>query len=130
MLTIVDGLGNIGAILQAVGVLAVFLIAVALLILAVRRKNTDQALKEYKDLAAARLETINYERGEKEVAQKELASLQQHLGECEKLRNEFAANNLRLNARLGSYEQCINSLEAALGRPQTNFDHPFKDHRQ
>jgi septal ring factor EnvC (AmiA/AmiB activator) len=122
-----DVLQTTGSILQVLGVLVVILIAVALLVLSIKRKAADQALKEWEQLAAARLETINQERSEKETAQKELARLSQHLGECERLRNDFAANNLRLNARLSSYERCINSLERALSRTVTNFDDPFRD---
>ena len=129
MLTIIQAWENVGVVLQVVGVLAVTMIAVSVLILAIKRKTTDQALTEWQNLATARLETINQERGEKEQLRRELTSLQEHLGECEKLRNDFASHNLRLNARLSSYEKCINSLERALDRPQTNFDDPFKDVR-
>lgn len=129
MLTIIQAWENVGVVLQVVGVLAVFIIGSALLILAIKRKASGQALSEWQNLAAARLETINQERGEKEHLRRELTSLQEHLGECERLRNDFAAHNLRLNARLTSYEKCINSLERALNRPQTNFDDPFKDAR-
>lgn len=129
MLTIIQAWENVGVVLQVVGVLAVTMIAVSVLILAIKRKTTDQALTEWQNLATARLETIHQERGEKEQLRRELTSLQKHLGECEKLRNDFASHNLRLNARLSSYEKCINSLERALDRPQTNFDDPFKDVR-
>jgi septal ring factor EnvC (AmiA/AmiB activator) len=122
-----DVLQTTGSILQVLGVLVVILTSIALLVLAVKRKAADQALKEWQQLAVARLETINQERSEKEQVQKELAQLSHHLGECERLRNDFAANNLRLNARLSSYERCINSLESALHRPLTNFDDPFRD---
>jgi septal ring factor EnvC (AmiA/AmiB activator) len=121
--------GTLQSILAVLGAVTIFILAVAGLILAIKRKASEQALEEWQTLAAARLETIHQERNEKEHAQRELSTIQTHLGECERLRNDFAAHNLRLNARLTNYERCINRLERDLGRQPTNFDDPFKDSR-
>jgi septal ring factor EnvC (AmiA/AmiB activator) len=121
--------GTLQSILAVIGSLAAFLGATALLVLAIKRKAGEQVIKELQDLSAARLETIHQERNEKESALRELSTIQTHLGECERLRNDFATHNLRLNARLTNYERCINRLERDLGRQPTNFDDPFKDSR-
>src|SRR5690349_24796142 len=96
--------GTLQSILAVMGAVTIFILAIAGLILAIKRKAGEQVIKELQDLSAARLETIHQERNEKEHAQRELGTMQTHLGECERLRNDFAAHNLRLNARLTNYE--------------------------
>ena len=118
--------GTAGSVLQIIGVVAVALMAVAAMVIAVKRRVTTQALEDYKNLAASRLELYTQERTAKEHALTEIVSMSAHLSDCEKRCNDITKDNLRLNARMRSAEDCINSLERALNRPETDFDDPFK----
>jgi septal ring factor EnvC (AmiA/AmiB activator) len=121
--------GIVQAVVYLLGVLTVLLIASSLLVLAVKRKFNEQTIKELQNLSAARLERINQVTDENSHLQRTLESVREHVDECDRKLNDFAANNLRLNARLVSYEKCINALESINGRPLTNFDDPFRDRK-
>src|SRR6266851_8355409 len=84
----------------------------------------EQATGTWRELAEGRLGRIADLEAEKEGLQQQVQSLRGHLTDCEKLRDEFALFNLRLQAKNRNYEKCINRLEKELNLQETNFEDP------
>ena len=83
-----------------------------------------ESIETWKGLAASRLAALQEAREENKLLQDEVNELKTDLGECEKLRNDFALFNLRLQAKNANYEKCIHRLEDKLNLPLTKFDDP------
>lgn len=86
--------------------------------------RTADAITTWKELAEARWSAIKGMQDEKLDLERHVTRLESELGDCEKLRNDFAVFNLRLQAKNAHYEKCINRLEERSNLPLTNFDDP------
>lgn len=107
-------------ILIVLGVLAVIAIAAGVVWYQFRKGGTEAA-----DKAIANWKSLYESEEEKNTKlTKQVEEYKQAHDECEKLRNEFAQHNLRLQARCANYERCINRLELRLDLEPTNFDDP------
>ena len=130
---------DLDGFIKGLGLASGFLLLLAALVSIVRYywKREDKTdgkslLQEWQERAAVRAEKIDdLEASLRTVKQEnsELTAanvlLRREVENCERRRNEEAQQVLRLNARLQSYERCINKLEERLGMQPTNFDEPF-----
>lgn len=80
------------------------------------------ALTEVSNLANTRKEQIEQLEKDKARLMKEKGEVTEKLNTTESLLNDCARQNLRLHARIGKMEQCINNLERELGWTPTPFD--------
>ena len=84
-------------------------------------KAGQSAVANWKEMALS--EEARRKRLEVEIAKMEL-----DLEECAKYRDEFATHVVRAVAREKQYRECIDGLEAALGRDKTEWE-PLPDVR-
>jgi hypothetical protein len=54
----------------------------------------------------------------------EKAAMEAELQECTEFRDEFALHVVRAAAREKKYQECINELQEAMGKPKTKWDDP------
>lgn len=107
-------------LVPGLAVVAILALIVAYFWVTFRRNSDDakdKALKDWKDLAEARL-------AKNKDLEAENKTLKEELKDCAQLRDDFAQHVLRANARELLYQRCINNLEIRLKMEPTNFDDP------
>jgi hypothetical protein len=95
-----------------------------------RRLDSSEALTDWKEIAEARGTKLKDGDVEKINLAAELKRTKEELDACEKLRDDWAQHNLRLQAREVRYQAAINRLERQAGIPETDFNDPTRREMQ
>jgi septal ring factor EnvC (AmiA/AmiB activator) len=91
-----------------------------------QRLDTSEALMDWKEIAEARGTKLKDGDEEKSNLAAELKRAKEDLDACEKLRDDWAQHNLRLQAREVRYQAAINRLERQAGLRETDFNDPTR----